>query len=696
MAAPITLSYWRPAVPMSSIPPPTFPPLNSRSRPSASAPPAMDSNNPHFMASFADTNMADVPTTSPIAVGPHMSGAQSFPLRAADPGYPPYYAHQFAHPPAGPMPYHGNGPTGGFANGYSMPPTGAASAMYSRFELIGNLLATDSPDFEYNAEVDAVLHPGKCMECVQFCAHLFLPGNATKYLRATRAHGDAAMAPLHAEIDRLTKNARITARNADELKDALQSQQQLAASLVEQRDRARQDHNEVLMEHRTLMQRLRELEQQHEAAPRRRPQSPVRPARRHSPPRSGTRFGTPYERPGPRHTAQPSGRHLHARAPAILEPDSEGDVIMTSMPTNVRNRFVRMHPDPSRYTNSRPCTAADYRWKANSGAEMIGLPRTRASTPYLPNDMGLGWYHLENGAPTTDKVYRRIGLIFRNRKEEAWLATARSAFDLRRLIKPLPEVVDHFIRLYNLRKSVWAIINKGIANGSDLSIVSPRCHLQTNGYAGLYTPDIDLWAVIHTATDIDSRALSMMTGQTTTVAGLKKMFKDAICSNNFFELAPAELAQGKYELPCLAHYDGPLDMNVIVEWLCDSIGMTPFMVHTHFRPFLRRTFESSLDEHHQEFSNACLLANEAVAPPPNDSLADFPESHDWTPNRGPRGRLCRPNTSSTSANASSVLSAGSASSAPPSSVSSPDDAVMIDSGGTAANALLVPPQSTTA
>ena len=308
---------------------------------------------------------------------------------------------------------------------------------------------------------------------------------------------------------------------------------------------------------------------------------------------------------------------------------------MTSMPTNIRNRFVRMHPDPSRYTNSRPCTAADYRWKANSGTEMIGLPRTRAGTPYLPNDMGLGWYHLENGAPTTDEVYRRIGLIFRNRKEEAWLAAARSAFDLRRLIKPLPEVVDHFIHLYNLRKSVWAIINKGVANGSDLSIVSPGCRLQTSGYAGLYTPDVDLWAVIHTATDVDSRALSMAAGRTTTAAELKKMFKDAICSGNFFELAPAELAQGKYELPRLAHYDGPLDMNAIVEWLRDSIGMTPFMVHTHFRPFLRRAFESSPDEHHLEFSNARLVANEAAAPPPNDSLADFPESCEWTPNRGP-------------------------------------------------------------
>src|SRR5258706_14531180 len=366
------------------------------------------------------------------------------------------------------------------------------------------------------------------------------------------------------------------------------------------------------------------------------------------------------------------------------------------MPTNVRNRFMRMHPDLSRYTNSRPCTAADYRWKANSGAEMVGLPRTRTGTPCLPNDMGLGWYHLENGAPMTDEVYRRIGLIFRNRKEEAWLAAARSAFDLRRLIKPLPEVVDHFIRLYNLRKSVWAIINKGVANGSDLSIVSPGCCLQTSGYAGLYTPDVDLWAVIHTATDVDSCALSLAAGRTTTMAELKKMFKDSICSGNFFELAPAELAQGKYELPRLTHYDRPLDMNAIVEWLHDSIGMTHFMVHIHFCPFLRCAFESSPDEHHLEFSNARLVANEATAPPPNDSLADFPESCEWTPNRGPRGRLRRPNVSGTLASVPSDPSGDSVSLALPSSVSSPDDMVMIDSGGTVANASLVAPQSTSA
>src|SRR5258706_4170626 len=172
------------------------------------------------------------------------------------------------------------------------------------------------------------------------------------------------------------------------------------------------------------------------------------------------------------------------------------------------------------------------------------------------------------------------------------------------------------------------------------------------------------------------------------------MFKDTICSSNFFELVPAELAQGKYKLPCLAHYDGPLDMNVIVEWLCDSIGMTLFMVHTHFHPFLCCTFESSPDEHHLEFSNACLFANKAVAPPPNDSLVDFPKSCKWTPNCGPQGCLCQPNVSGAPASVLSDLMGDSVSLALPSSVSSPDDTVMIDSRGTAANASLVPPQLT--
>jgi len=179
-----------------------------------------------------------------------------------------------------------------------------------------------------------------------------------------------------------------------------------------------------------------------------------------------------------------------------------------------------------------------------------------------------------------------------------WLAATRSVFELRRPIKPLPEVMKHFIQLHHLRTSVWAYINEAVANDADVSIVSPGYRLRTGGYAGLHTPDVSLWAVIHTATDVDSNKLSTRTGRTTTAADFKRRFKDAICSWNFFGITPEELANDKYELLCLAHYDGPLDMNSIVEWLRNTIGMTPFMVRAHFCPFFRRSFESSPGEHH--------------------------------------------------------------------------------------------------
>src|SRR5258706_3021521 len=98
IAAPITLSYRRPTVSMSSIPPPTFPLLNLTSQPSASAPPAMDSNNPHFMASFADMNMANVPTMPQLALGPQLVAHQPFPRQRANPGTPPNKCHRFPNP----------------------------------------------------------------------------------------------------------------------------------------------------------------------------------------------------------------------------------------------------------------------------------------------------------------------------------------------------------------------------------------------------------------------------------------------------------------------------------------------------------------------------------------------------------------------------------------------------------------------
>ena len=71
-------------------------------------------------------------------------------------------------------------------------------------------------------------------------------------------------------------------------------------------------------------------------------------------------------------------------------------------------------------------------------------------------------------------------------KGEIWRAAIRSAYEFRRLITPLPEVMDHLIRLNTLRKSVWSIINESVGHGADLTATSLRCRL----YAGLYTPDI--------------------------------------------------------------------------------------------------------------------------------------------------------------------------------------------------------------
>ena len=76
--------------------------------------------------------------------------------------------------------------------------------------------------------------------------------------------------------------------------------------------------------------------------------------------------------------------------------------------------------------------------------------RMRAGTPNLLSEEGLGWYRLEDGASLVDEVHHRISLLFRNRKEETWLAAARGAFDLCRLVKPLPEVTRQFIHLHLL------------------------------------------------------------------------------------------------------------------------------------------------------------------------------------------------------------------------------------------------------
>lgn len=583
----------------------------------------------------ADTTMEDLSVAPYRAMDPHAGGIPPCPPRAVDPGYMPHlvHGHNHAQHPMAPMPYLGSGPIGAFGNAGG---TGAHTPgyTYGRIESVSDLVSSTSPDFEYSPEFGAILHAGKCHECVQFAMHIITPANRAKFLSAATAHNGASTGPLRAEIKRLTTEALAAAKELQELRDALKSSQELTTALKAQRDASHKRHDDALAEQRPLLQCVRDLEQELSSASRRRPGSPTRGHHQRSPPRAGHRTTTPCSRPRPGRAEQVRGRR-QTQGSAILEPDT-GDVIMASFPAGIQP--MRMHPEQPNYANKRPCSVTNYRWRTDGGIEVIGLPRTKAGTPYIPSTLGIGWHALENGARTTKEVYRRINLLFRNRQEEIWLAAARSAFEFRRLAEPIPEVMAHLLRLGALRKSVWTIINDGIRHGADFSIASPGCRLHSGGYGGLYTPDVQLWAVIHAATDVDSTKLTATTGRTVTAADLRRAIKDALYSDVHFGITPAELAGGVYKLPRLAHYDGSLDVGNVVQWLRAN-GMTSYMVHAHFRPFLRRVDEVSSGGYRRAFSPDDLLPGESLAPEANEALADFTADCEWTPSRGPRRPL---------------------------------------------------------
>ena len=72
-------------------------------------------------------------------------------------------------------------------------------------------------------ELNAVLHVGKCQECVHFGFHILIPGNRAKFLCAASAYSEAITKPLRDEVDKLNKEALIAPRSLKELQDALQS-----------------------------------------------------------------------------------------------------------------------------------------------------------------------------------------------------------------------------------------------------------------------------------------------------------------------------------------------------------------------------------------------------------------------------------------------------------------------------------------
>ena len=252
------------------------------------------------------------------------------------------------------------------------------------------------------------------------------------------------------------------------------------------------------------------------------------------------RTGTPYKCPVLQRSSQPPGRHPPTQASIILEPDPEGDTIMASLPTAICPAL--MHLTLSQYNNPCNCDHSEYLWMSENGSKMVGLLKTRAGTPYFPSETGLGWYHLENNVASISHIYRRINLLFCNRKEEIWRTAAQSVFEYHKHLDSLPGPMEHFLSLHGLWKSIWSIIDEGVTKNASVAIISPRCHLDINRYAGLYTPDVQLWAVIHAATNVNSSKLTKNTGGTASAKDLKKMMKDVICSGNFFEITPAEFA----------------------------------------------------------------------------------------------------------------------------------------------------------
>ena len=405
---------------LSLVPPLTLPTLNPTDRAVGqllgAAPSAMDPINLNPIPVITDTAMEDATATAPRIMDPRASGALPLTPRAIDAGLMPHtvYAPNFAHPSMGSMLYPGGGPTGAFANANGHSPL--VNHSYTKIETVNDLISPSPPDFEFLPALNAVLYVVKCQECVQVDLHILMPGNRAKFLCAASAYNEAITKPLCDEVDKLNKEARIAFRSLMELRDALQLNQKLAASMKAERNEAWKERDEALTDCRTLSKRVKDLEQRPITAPYRRPSSPVRNSRHNSPSRPRPRSHTPYDLVhSHRMGLVPSRRH-QAPTPVILDPDNDGDVIKTSFPTNIRS--MRMHRDQPHCNNRRPCPVVNYRWKTDNDIEVIGLLKTRAGTPYIPNDLGLGWCALENNATSIDEVRRRIDLLFRNRKEE--------------------------------------------------------------------------------------------------------------------------------------------------------------------------------------------------------------------------------------------------------------------------------------
>jgi hypothetical protein len=217
--------------------------MNSAMNQSSGAASSIPEMNLNFLSGMPsgmpDTTMDDILTVL-VAVHP----------QPGTPLYPPYYMN----PLGGCMPYPGSGFPGAFEN---MTNIQSVNNIHPRIKSISNLVkshaksSSASLNFEYSPDLGAILHEGKCFECVHFSQHILLHDNHTKYLHTISVHHNSITKPLHKEIERLSKADTV---NTIRFKKELEASQAQASTLVEQQNHARKLHDDLLAKYQSISQ----------------------------------------------------------------------------------------------------------------------------------------------------------------------------------------------------------------------------------------------------------------------------------------------------------------------------------------------------------------------------------------------------------------------------------------------------------
>src|SRR5258708_38249192 len=170
---------------MSFAPQPLFPTLDSMG---SSISLALGATESDYFSDLQDITMSGDSLVAISEPGPTMNH--------------PVPPAQNTNPPAGPMPYFGSGHAGALVDIDDIQIT---SAPYNKIETISDLLRSHaeklaiSLSFEFNTDLGAILHTGKCAECVQFGQHILSPENQTDYNTTVSLRTDSILEPMRSE-----------------------------------------------------------------------------------------------------------------------------------------------------------------------------------------------------------------------------------------------------------------------------------------------------------------------------------------------------------------------------------------------------------------------------------------------------------------------------------------------------------------